>query len=79
VITGGMAPITYTWNFSDTSTSVITSTSTITHNFPQTNTLQTYVVTLRAANACSSQVATPKPVTVRPFMVYLPVVMKPEF
>ena len=72
VITGGTAPIAYTWNFGH-GADVITTTASIVHSFPLTTTIQTYLVTLTAANACSSQPATPKSVTVRPYGIYLPV------
>jgi hypothetical protein len=74
VITGGTSPFTYTWNFH--SENVITTAATIQHSFPMTNTTLTYIVTLTASNACSSQAAEPRPVIVQPLRVYLPVVMR---
>ena len=74
VITGGTAPVTYTWNFGD-GNSVITTTTSIQHSYPLTNTERTYVVGLTATNACSSQPAQ-KSIIVQPYRVYLPAAMK---
>jgi len=73
IITGGTTPITYTWNFGH-GEDLVTTTATVLHSFPPANTLQTYMVTLTVGNGCSS-LAVHKPVTVRPFTVYLPVVI----
>ncbi len=70
---GGTQPITYTWNFHGAA--VVTTVATTVHSFPLTTTVQTYEVTLTAANACSSQSAT-KQVTVQPFYLYLPITMR---
>ena len=73
--TGGTQPITYTWNFGH-GLDVVTTVATTVHSFPLTTTVQTYAVTLTAANDCSSQSATPEQVTVRPFYLYLPIIMR---
>jgi uncharacterized repeat protein (TIGR01451 family) len=74
VLTGGTLPITYTWNFGDGG-STITTTASVQHSYPLTNTRQTYAVALTAANACSSQPAQ-KSITVQPYGIYLPLVRK---
>ena len=71
----GTAPITYTWNFGY-GADVITTTTSVVHSFPLTNTAQTYTVTLAAANAVQHQAAAPKLVTVQPVRVYLPLIWK---
>jgi hypothetical protein len=75
-VTAGTAPITYTWNFGHGGNVEATSAVTA-HSFPLTTTVQTYNVTLSAANACTSP-TTPvaKPVTVWPYLVYLPIIMR---
>ncbi len=75
VITGGMQPITYTWNFGHGNDVVTTSTS-LMHSFPVTNVLQVYPVTLSAANACSNVAAPAQNVAVTPLSLYLPLVLK---
>ncbi|CAG0927137.1 hypothetical protein TFLX_00379 [Thermoflexales bacterium] len=74
VITGGLLPFTYTWIFGDGSTA-LTTTTRIQHDFPVTNTLRTYTVTLTSTNACSSQLIQ-KPIGVQPYRVYLPLLLK---
>jgi uncharacterized repeat protein (TIGR01451 family)/uncharacterized repeat protein (TIGR02543 family) len=69
----GTLPITYSWNYGDSS--AVGTGSPITHIFPITNTTRSYTVTLTAANACSSQPGAAL-VTVRPYQLYLPVIMK---
>jgi hypothetical protein len=47
------------------------------HSFPLTTTINTYNVTLTAANACSSPTApVSKQVTVWPFFIYLPLISR---
>lgn len=75
VIMSGTLPITYTWNFGH-GADVITTASSVVHSFPLTNTAQAYTVTLAAANACSTQAAAPKLLTVQPLRVYLPLILK---
>jgi hypothetical protein len=74
VITGGLLPITYTWSFGDGGTAIRT-TASVQHDFPLTNTLRTYAVTLTSTNACSSQLAQ-KSISVQPHRVYLPSVFR---
>jgi PKD repeat protein len=75
-VTGGTAPITYTWNFGH-GADVITTAAVIVHSFPLTTTVQTYNVTLWAANACTSPTApVAKSVTVWPYRIYLPVILR---
>ncbi len=73
-ITGGVAPLTYTWNFGD-SVQISTQTSTVLHSFPSINTLQTYTVTLTVSDAFNSYQVS-EPVSVQPFVVYVPLVFK---
>ena len=75
VITPATPPITYTWDFGHAAT-VITSTASIVHRFPLTNTTRTYTVTMTADNACSSLAGNPRQVIVQPYTVYLPVIMR---
>ena len=74
-ITNGTVPITYTWNFGH-GADVVTTAASVIRSFPLTHTLQTYSVTLAAANACSTQAAAPRLVTVQPLRVYLPLILK---
>jgi uncharacterized repeat protein (TIGR01451 family) len=74
-ITSGTLPVTYTWNFGHEA-NVITTSANVVHTFPLTVTLQTYTVTLATANACSSLPIISRPVAVRPYRVYLPVIMR---
>jgi hypothetical protein len=75
-VASGTAPITYTWNFGH-GANVETTSAVTAHSFPLTTTVQTYNVSLTAANACTSA-TTPvvKPVTVWPYLVYLPIIMR---
>jgi len=75
VITGGMQPITYTWNFGH-GNDVVTTTTSLMHSFPVTNVIQIYPVTLSAANACSNVAAPSQNVTVTPLSLYLPLLLK---
>ena len=75
VITGGTAPITYTWNFGH-GADVITTTGNVVHSFPLTTTVRSYPVTLTVANACSSHPAAPKSITVQPYGLYLPMIVR---
>jgi PKD repeat protein len=74
-VTGGTAPITYTWNFGH-GADVVTTTVTVDHSFPLTTTLKTYPVMLTTANACSNPAPVSKSVTVWPYGIYLPVIMR---
>jgi uncharacterized repeat protein (TIGR02543 family) len=74
VVTGGTAPLTYVWDFGD-GVQVITDTETVLHSFPSSSTLQTYTVTLTASDSLTSHQAR-KPVSIRPFTVYLPIVLR---
>ena len=72
----GTAPITYTWNFGH-GAAVPTTVATIAHSFPVTTTVHTYNVTLSAANACTSPTApVSKQVTVWPYGIYLPLILR---
>jgi uncharacterized repeat protein (TIGR01451 family) len=73
VVVTGTLPVTYSWNYGDSSP--LGSGSPITHIFPITITTRSYTVTLTAANACSSQPGAAL-LTVRPYQLYLPVIMK---
>jgi PKD repeat protein len=75
-LTGGTAPITYTWNFGH-GTPQVTPLATIVHSFPLTTTVHTYTVALTAANACtSSPTPVSKQVTVWPYTNYLPLIFR---
>jgi serine protease AprX len=68
-------PITYTWNFGDESTIQVG--NPVTHTFPVTVADSTYTVTLIVANACPSQQAVEKTMSVRiRDKVYLPLVLR---
>jgi PKD repeat protein len=73
-ITGGTLPVTYTWNFGDGG-QAITTTASLQHSFPLTNVLHSYTVMLMATNTCSSQ-PVQKSIGVRPYGLYLPLVLK---
>ncbi len=73
-VTAGTAPITYMWNFGDGG-SLVTTTTVIQHPFPLTTTLRTYTTMLTATNACSNQ-SIQKPIVVRPYGIYLPMVTR---
>ena len=75
VVTTATLPITYTWDFGHAVT-VITSTASIVHRFPLTNTTRTYTVVMTADNACSSLAGNPRQVIVQPYTVYLPVIIR---
>ena len=69
-------PVTYTWNFGY-GADVPTTVATIAHSFPLTTTVHTYDVTLSAANACTSPAApVSKQVTVWPYGIYLPLILR---
>ncbi len=72
-VTGGTAPITYTWSFGDGSA---TGTGNpISHIFPLTVTAKSYTVTLTASNACSAP-SILHLITVRSYNIYLPIMLK---
>jgi large repetitive protein len=72
----GSAPITYTWNFGH-GANVVTTAATTVHSFPLTTTVKVYNVTLTAANACPPAPAgVTKPVTVVPYRIYLPLMLR---
>ena len=76
VISGGMLPMTYTWDFGD-SGHTVTNLETVSHGFPLIRALQTYTVTLTAANVCNSFTPIEKPVAIPPWYgVYLPLIRK---
>jgi PKD repeat protein len=64
--------MTYTWDFGDGGSG---SGAVVTHLFPVTATLQTYTVTLTAANACSSPQVM-KAIAILPQYIYLPLIMR---
>jgi hypothetical protein len=69
-------PITYTWNFGH-GANVVGTSATTSHSFPLTTTVKTYAVTLTAANACTTSPATANnPVTVMPYRIYLPLILR---
>jgi hypothetical protein len=74
-VTGGTVPITYTWNFGH-GADVVTTTATVGHSFPLTTTLRTYPVMLTTANACSNPAPVSRSVTVWPYRIYLPVILR---
>ena len=74
-LTSPAMPITYTWNFGH-DVDVITTTANIVHSFPLTSTTRSYTVTLAATNACGTQAAAPKLITVQLVQVYLPLILK---
>jgi PKD repeat protein len=75
-VISGTAPITYTWNFGD-GADVVTTAAAIVHSFPLTATIQTYAVTLMAANACTTSPAdATRQVTVVPYFIYLPLIIR---
>jgi len=69
----GTTPITYTWDFGDSS--AVGSGTPITHLFPITLTTHSYTVTMTAANACGT-VPVLKSLTVQPQTIFLPIVKK---
>ncbi|CAG0936883.1 hypothetical protein TFLX_05779 [Thermoflexales bacterium] len=69
----GTAPITYTWNFGDSSAPG--SGSPITHLFPLSASAQSYTVTLTAENACGSAPVA-KVIQIQPLTVFLPLIMR---
>jgi PKD repeat protein len=73
-VANGTPPITYTWYFGDGSLFVVG--RRVTHVFPLTATLQSYTVTLNAANACPSQQEVEQVITVLPRYIYLPVTLR---
>jgi len=74
--TGGTAPINYTWNFGH-GTPQVTTAAAIVHSFPLTTTVKTYAVTLTAANGCPpSPAGVTKQVTVVPYSIYLPLMLR---
>ena len=73
-VSSGSEPITYTWDFDDGSP--VQEGNPIAHTFPSMLTAQTYQVVLTVANPCSSPPGVSKDVTVRPRMIYLPLVLR---
>jgi hypothetical protein len=72
----GTAPITYTWNFGH-GADVVTTNALTEHIFPLATTINTYTVTLTAANACTSPTApVSKQVTVWPYLIYKPLILR---
>jgi uncharacterized repeat protein (TIGR02543 family) len=69
-------PITYTWMWGDGSAETVGPTPVAAHAFPFTNTRRTYTVTLTVANACPSQGDAQRTVSVVPYGIYLPLVMR---
>ena len=73
-ISAGTAPITYTWDWGDTTASSIG--PIVLHTFPLTVATQTHTVTLTARNTCASAALIQHPVTVQPRRVYLPLILR---
>ncbi|CAG0936880.1 Serine protease AprX [Thermoflexales bacterium] len=69
----GTAPITYSWNFGDSSP--LGSGSPVTHTFPLTSSVRSYTVTLTAENACGT-LPVSKSLQVQPLAVFLPLIMR---
>ena len=73
-VTAGDTPITYTWDFGDSSAPQTG--NPIVHTFPITLTVQTYTVTMSVDNVCQIPQQVAQAVTIRPSYIYLPVVMR---
>jgi len=73
-LSAGTAPITYTWDWGDTTAGG--SGAIVLHTFPLTVATQTYTVTLTAGNTCGPAALVQHPVTVQPRRVYLPLILR---
>ena len=71
---GGTSPVTYTWTFGDGS---VGNRAVVTHPFPMTAMAKTYTVMLLAANACTSPaVSVNQSISIEPFRIYLPIILR---
>jgi len=73
LLSAGTLPITYTWAWGDGSPDTVTTELTATHSFLISGTLD---VTLAAENGCSSGPVAAHSVVIRPWPLYLPMIMR---
>jgi uncharacterized repeat protein (TIGR01451 family) len=87
IVSAGTAslPITTTWDLGDGSPSltvringVLGGGAVVTHTFPLTMAVRAYTVTMEVANVCSDPRLVKKGVTVQPYRVYLPAIVREE-
>jgi PKD repeat protein len=87
VVSGGTAglPVTTTWDFGDSSpplvvgvTGVVSRSAVVTHTFPLVPAARTYTVTMGVPAVCSGSLRVQKAVTVQPYSLYLPAIMRKE-
>jgi len=73
-VSNGSQPITFTWNWGDSTPDIIGITGT--HRFPLTTTLESYTITMGTVNTCSGPISVTQRITVTPYQNFLPVVLR---
>jgi PKD repeat protein len=87
VLSAGTAilPVTTTWEFGDGSPplaigvdDVVDASVVVTHAFPLATAVRTYTVTMGIADVCASSLLVQKGITVQPYSLYLPAILREE-